>query len=158
MKFKKSVQKAFIAPKTHEKKKRIRLAVEFLLISSVLVGTILGLIRFGEFSFGDTAAKLRSVVSLRMPVLEVTREATFEEKIKKLIDKKVLEIASIEKTSEGNFKIRSYEEIVVVIAANKDLEIQARTLQTLLAKAKIENEQVALVDFRFDKLVVRYKR
>ena len=158
MKFKKSVQKAFIAPKTHEKKKRIRLAVEFLLISSVLVGTILGLIRFGEFSFGDTAAKLRSVVSLRMPVLEVTGEATFEEKIKKLIDKKVLEIASIEKTSEGNFKIRSHAEVVVIIAANKDLEIQAKTLQTLLAKAKIDNEQVALVDFRFDKLVVRYKR
>lgn len=158
MKFKRSVQKAFVVPKTHEKKKRVRLAVEFLLIGSVLVGTVIGLIRFGEFSFGKTAAKLRSVVSLRTPVLEVTKEASFEEKIKKLIDKRVLEIASIEKTPEGNFKIKSKVGVVVVIAANKDLEIQAGTLQTLLAKAKIEKKQVALVDFRFDKLVVRYKR
>lgn len=158
MKFKRTDQKVFVAPKIHEKKKRIRLAVELLLISSVLVGTILGLIRFGEFSFGKTAAKLRSIVSLRTPVLEITNEATFEEKIKKIIDKRILEVASIEKTSEGDFKIRSHTEVVVIISANKDLEIQAKTLQTLLAKAKIENEQVTLVDFRFDKLVVRYKR
>ena len=158
MKFEISNRKEFVVPKTHRRQKLIRVAIEVLVIVSVLIGTLLSLVRVSNFSFEEATEKFLNTVSLREPAYKTAKKTTFEGKIEQLIDGKVLKIVSIEETKEGNFEIKSKEGVIVVIAENKDLEFQARTLQILLAKAKIEKRQVALVDFRFDKLVVRYKR
>ena len=158
MKFEISKRKEFVAPKTHRRKRLIRVVIEVSVIVAVLLGTILSLVRFSNFSFEKAGEKLLNTVSLREPTYKTSKETTFEEKIEQLIDGKILDIVSIEETKEGNFEIKSKEGVVVVVSGNKDLDFQARTLQTLLAKAKIDKRQVVLVDFRFDKLVVRYKR
>ena len=158
MKFEISKRKEFVVPKTHRRQKLIRVAIEVSVIVSVFVGTILSLVRFSNFSFEEATEKFLNTISLREPTYKTVKETTFGGKIEQLINGKVLNVVSIEETKEGNFEIKSKEGVIVVIAENKDLEFQARTLQTLLAKAKIEKRQVALVDFRFDKLVVRYKR
>ena len=68
-----------------------------------------------------------------------------------------MNIISIDKQTAGYAVIKSKEGVEVIISEDKDLDFQVRTLQTLLSKAKIEKRILLLVDFRFEKLVVRYQ-
>ncbi|HEX7456016.1 MAG TPA: hypothetical protein VF303_00930 [Candidatus Nanoarchaeia archaeon] len=158
MKFKKQPKKVFVAERVHKKTARVRVAIELLLVVVVIIGTSFSLVRWNKVSWQGMFEKLKEVVSLKKPVLNTSREATFEERIKETIDEKILNITSLEETSEGNFQIKSSEGVVVIISKDKNLESQSRTLQTLLTKAKIEKKTVSHVDFRFDKLVVRYSQ
>ena len=153
---KKDPRQVFAAPKTHSKLRNIRLAIEILILIVVTAGTILSLLAPGNFSFQKGLENLRGLVGLKKQNL-VQTEASFEERVASAVDKKILNITSLEKSTEGFVTIKSAEEVTVVLSSQKDLDSQTRTLQTVLSKAKIEGREVSLVDFRFDKIVVRYR-
>lgn len=150
-------QKVFVSEKTHSRGKRLRLLVELAIIGLVIVGTGFTLFRLGDFSYDKFIDRAKDLLSLEREEVSEEVETTFEEKIKQEIDKKILTIIAIEETSEGNYKVKTRDKVTVFISASKDLGFQSGALQKLLSKAKIEKKTINLVDFRFDKLVVRYK-
>ena len=152
----KTPAKVFSVPKIHSKTKLTRLAVEVLIMLIVLVGTGVTLFWPSNFSLQHTFDSLKETLSLKKEKVE-TKGLSFEEQVKVLTDGKVINIASFEKSSQGYLTVRDKDGLVVVFSPEKELETQVRTLQTLLTKAKIEKRVVSLVDFRFEKLVVRYK-
>jgi hypothetical protein len=154
---KSSHQKVFTTEKTHARKKRLRLIAELSVVALVIIGTGLTIFSLESFSYEKAFSRAKELLRLQRDEAPVSVGLTFEEKIRNEIDKKILNIASIEKTSEKNFKIKTAEKVTVFISTDKDLEFQSGTLQRLLSKAKIEKKRVSVVDFRFDKLVVRYK-
>ena len=94
-------------------------------------------------------------MSLKNPEAEI-QSVSFEERLRALIDGKLLHISSIKKSSQGYYTVDSREHTKTIIDGNKDLDDQVRTLQTVLSKATIEKKKIILIDFRFEKLVVRY--
>ena len=46
--------------------------------------------------------------------------------------------------------------VTIFFSKEKNFRESISTLQTLLAKAKIDNKTVKQVDFRFDKIIVKY--
>ena len=138
MSVRKSPQKIFSAPKTHNNKRKAIFLVEILVIILLITGTIISFVALDEFAPSDYFKKFTNLALLKRPS-QKKEEKSFEEKIREAIDKKILDVTAIEKSNEG-------------------LGFQARTLQTVLSKAKIENRVASLVDFRFDKIVVQYSR
>lgn len=143
-------------PKIHSNKKALLIAIEVLVVFFLVVGTYLTLLKPAQFSFSTVADSLKSRFSLKGQERAEEPLAQIEQ-VRRAIDGKVLSIKTIEQASEGYFVLNSKEGITVLIAREKNLNEQVRTLQTALSKAKIERKAVILVDFRFEKLVVRYK-
>lgn len=156
MKPKNNPQQVFVAPKVHTKVRNIRLTIEILLLIVVVIGTIFSLLLPSNFSLQTRLEDLKGLISLKKQNFE-PKAPSFEERAATSIDKKLLNITSLESGSEGFVTIRSMEGVTVILSSQKDIETQTRALQTVLSKAKIEGKAVSLVDFRFDKLVVRYK-
>ena len=156
MRFKKA-RGVFTTPKIHTKKRRLRLAIEILLISLVVIGTVFSALKFREFPLAKLTKSLKNAVTLKEETKPKTDQTSVEAQIKELIDKKILTVTSIEKSGEKFAIIKSKENTSVIISTEKNLESQAKTLQTVLSKAKIEEKEISVVDFRFDKLIVRYK-
>jgi len=156
MKLKNDPQQVFVAPKVHGRVRNIRLIIEILLLVVVIIGTAFSLFASSDFSLAAGVEKLKTVVSLKKQSSPAGKLSA-EERVRALIDKKLLNITSLEGSGAGFTTIRSLEGVTVIISNQKDLENQARALQTLLSKAKIEGKVVDLVDFRFDKIVVHYK-
>ncbi|OGY26192.1 MAG: hypothetical protein A2Z24_01325 [Candidatus Woykebacteria bacterium RBG_16_44_10] len=146
--------KVFSAAKIHAKIRITRLTAEVAILLVVLVGTAITLFWPSNFSLQQTFENLKTALSLEKVE---TRGLSFEDQVRVLVDGKVIDVVSIEKSPHGYVTIKDKNESVVIFSSGKELETQVRTLQTLLTKAKIEKRVVSLVDFRFEKLVVRYK-
>lgn len=147
-----------IIPKIHRKKRRWRLVIEFLFIGAVVVGSLVTFLQFSDVSFDGTLDKFKEVLSIQRETPSSKPGVSTEEKIKDIYDKKILKITSINDSNPEFITFKSQEGTTVVLSTSQDLEEQSKTLQSVLAKAKIEGKRVSLVDFRFDKLVVRYDR
>ncbi|MDP2720755.1 MAG: hypothetical protein Q8O75_02320 [bacterium] len=157
MSVRKPLQKVFSAQKIHTNKRKVIFLVEILVTILLIVGTSISFVALDKFAPSDYFKKVTNLALLKRPS-QKTQEKSFEEKIKEVIDKKILDVTAVEKSNEGYYIVKSREEVNVVMVADKDLGFQARTLQTVLSKAKIENRVASLVDFRFDKIVVQYSR
>lgn len=149
--------RVFTSSKEHRNRKRIILIIEGLVIFLLLVGTTLTFFGPKKFVTSEWLDSLKNRISFQDPQDKV-EGVSFEDLIKEQIDGKFLQIKSVKKDKEGFFSIESTEGTKVFLVEEKDLENQVRTLQTVLSKAKIEKKKVILIDFRFDKLVVRYDR
>lgn len=147
-----------VIPKIHKKRRRWRLIIEFLFIGVVVVGSLVTFLQFKDISYERVFEKFRGVLSIQRETLLVKPGVSTEEKIESIFDKKILKITSIDDSNEEYITIKSEEKTTVVLSTTKDLQEQSKTLQSALAKAKIEGKSVILVDFRFEKLVVRYGR
>ncbi|MEX0621727.1 MAG: hypothetical protein WD187_01950 [Candidatus Woykebacteria bacterium] len=147
-----------IVSKTHTKKRRIVLAFEVLLVVLVVVGTGFSFLKFNNFSVVDLSSRIKGVLSLKKEARRGEDQISQKKKILNLIDKKILSVTNIEESRENFFIVQTKEKVKVIISTDKNLQDQARALQNVLAKAKIEGKDVSLVDFRFEKLVVRYSR
>lgn len=155
MKFRKAQTKVFTPSKEHKKTRRTILFIEVLVVILIVIGTLAIFLRPQDLSWDRFIRDLERRVVLKNPETEIQNES-FEEKIKALIDGKLLHIKSIKKSSQGFYTIESKEQTKVIIDEKKDLDDQVRTLQTVLSKAKIEKKRTILIDFRFEKLVVRF--
>lgn len=147
-----------VIPKIHKEKRRWRLIIEFLFIGVVVVGSLVTFLQFKGISYERTFEKFMGVFSIQREKSLAKPEISMKEKIQDIFDKKILKITSIDDSNEEYITIKSKEKTTVVLSTTKDLEEQSKTLQSVLAKAKIEGKSVSLVDFRFEKLVVRYDR
>ncbi len=156
MRFEKSKQKVFTTQKTHTQKARLRTWLEIIIIIFVAAGSIFSLLKVSQVSPGELFAKVKNAVLLKTENKDNQKEISFEEKITSEIDGKILNITAIEKITEHIYKIKSQEGIEVILTSEKSIKSQSGTLQTLLTKAKIDNKVISSVDFRFNKLVVRY--
>lgn len=147
-----------IIPKIHKKKRRWRLIIEFIFIGVVVVGSAVTFLQWGNFSYRGAFDEFKEVLSIQKETPLTKSGISVEEKIKDIYDKKIIKITSVDYSNPDFIMIKSQEKVIVVISTSKNLEEQANTLQNVLTKAKIEGKSVTLVDFRFEKLVVRYDR
>jgi molybdopterin-binding protein len=148
--------KVFTPQKPHSSAKKILLFIEILSLVLVATGTFIFFFRQSDFSFQNMWRRVLAAATLKKQNLSHPG-LSFEGQVRDAIDGKVLSIVSIESQGGGFVTIRSKEGVEVIFSSSKDLNFQVSTLQTLLSKAKIEQRVVLLVDFRFDKLVVRYE-
>ena len=157
MRFKKIGPKVFTISKEHKNRKRFVFIIELLAVFLLLVGT--GLTFFGprEASPVTWFANLEDKFSVKK-IMSENESVSFEEQVTKLVDGKILHVSSLKKSSQGFFVLESTEGIKVILSESKDLKNQIGALQTVLSKAKIDKQKVILIDFRLEKLVVRYSR
>ena len=147
-----------VVPKIHTKKRKWRQTVEIIIVAVVVVGSLFTFFQFNDISVDQAISKLREAFKIQREIPTINTEASVEERIKAVFEDKMLKITSIDDSNDKFVTIKSKEKVTVVISTLKDMEEQAQTLQNVLTKAKIESKSVSLVDFRFDKLVVRYNR
>ncbi len=132
-------------------------SVELGLVFLVVIGTIVWLLLSSNFSFDKLFGDISTVLKPKIASESATKNLSNEEKIKKFLSEKhLVEVASISKTKEEDFEIKSKNGQTIVFSKEKSIEEQVSTLQTLLAKAKIEGKSLKKADFRFSKIVVEY--
>ena len=153
---KKQPSQVFSVPKIHTRTKKVWLATEITIVLAVLAGTVFTFFWSSGFSPQKALEKLKGIVSLKKQNA-TAEKLSFEQAARLSIDGKLLKITEVEKSPEGSLAMKDDQGLVLILSPTKDLETQVRALQTVLSKAKIEKRTVSLVDFRFEKLVVRYK-
>ena len=146
----------FQVKKKHSWRGRLVRLLEVLLIVLVLLGTLVWYLVSSHFSFNNFFKSASQLLSIKVEKTKVIKQQTDQEKLKTAIEEsKVFEIESI-KGVQGGFEVKSKIGLIVDFSKEKDFDESIRTLQTLLAKAKIDNKTVKQVDFRFDKIIVKY--
>lgn len=145
----------FIPKKEYSKKRHLIFLIEAGVITIILVGTIAIFLIPKDLSFKNVAEKFRNSVGLKKT--ETPKDdQTYEDLLRASLDGKVLKVSSIKKSDDSFYTVESTEGLKIVFDENKDLSSQIRALQTLLSKAKINKKRPVFIDFRFEKLVVRY--
>lgn len=148
--------KLFKPKKTHERRR----GIFFLAAITLVVITTVSLLGFVFWRL-DPPLKIwltsfKESLTFKRRTNSESQTISFEKKARNEIEAKVGKVERIEDHEDFTlFKLESGREIF--LEKNKDLDIQVQTLQTIFSKAKIEGKEVILVDFRFSKLVVRYK-
>lgn len=147
----------FSVKKKHAWRGNLITLVEIILIIIVVAGTIVWLLIANHFSLNSFLKNLRKSVQPQATFESKPKIQSKEDELKSLINNdNVLEISSLIKTPEGDLQITSQNGPSVNFSSKKSLQQQVSTLQTLLAKAKIDNKPLKKVDFRFSKIVVEY--
>lgn len=146
----------FQVKKKHSWRGRLVRLLEVLLIVLVLLGTLVWYLVSSHFSFNNFFKSAVQLLSIKVEKTKVIKQQTDQDKLKSAIEEsKVFEIESI-KGVQGGFEVKSKSGLIVDFSKEKNFDESIRTLQTLLAKAKIDNKTVKQVDFRFDKIIVKY--
>jgi len=152
-----SQRPVFTVEKKHAWRDRFIRSVEIILVAAVALGTGVWLLVSSNFSFEGLLGGLTSSLSPRTSTSSAVRDLSPEDKIRALIQEEhLLEIASVTKTPQGDFEVKSKSGQLIIFSQEKNLEEQVSTLQNLLAKAKIEGKGLKKADFRFSKIVVEY--
>jgi hypothetical protein len=130
--------------------------VEIVLILVVLVGTIAVFSSIGKTFKNISFGKIGNLFAPQVPVETNTQEDTTGN-LKKKLENESISVKEIKQLSSGDFVVVTQNEIILEISGEKDLDIQVRALQNILAKAKIEERGIKRIDFRFEKVIVEYK-
>jgi hypothetical protein len=151
----KPAPRLFSAPRIHAPKTRTLRLIEGLVLISVLTGTIVSFLNSRNFSLTAFLEQLPRILTPRQASESGRpKDASFEEKILFELQKISLSVEETSKTAEGNLLVITKDNTKVYFASDKDPSSQVRTLQTVLAKARIESKKIRRVDFRFENLVV----
>ncbi len=146
----------FQVKKKHSWRGRLVRLLEVLLIVLVLFGTLVWYLMQSHFCFNNFFVSVSERLSIKVEQPKGKKEQTDQEKLKStIVESKVFEIESIKNAQEG-FEVKSKTGLTVFFSKEKNFDESIRTLQTLLAKAKIDNKTVKQIDFRFDKIIVKY--
>lgn len=78
-------------------------------------------------------------------------------KLVKYLEKSDFMAANVRITEQGDIAIYSRQEAVAVFTKERSPESQVDSLQSIIAKAKIDPSKIAKIDLRFDKPVLVYK-
>ena len=157
IKLEKKKYTVFTPTKEHSNKRRLIFLVEVAAVITIALGTASFFLVPKDFSTQNLLGTFRDIISLKKTESSLD-EKTFENLLREEVDGKILRVTSIKNSNQGFYTVESTEGLKVIFDENKALDGQVRTLQTLLSKAKIDKKRVILVDFRFDKLVIRYSR
>lgn len=66
--------------------------------------------------------------------------------------------ANVRITDQGDIAVYSTQEAIALFAQDRSVESQVDSLQSVIAKAKIDPSKIAKIDLRFDKPVLIYKQ
>lgn len=146
-----------ITSRTFSKKKRLMFVLEVFLLLIVTGGTLFSLSNLKNISLREVATKVKGIISIQKQDQDEKKDISLEEKINRNFANVIPGIVSIDTNKKDFSTIKTRDKTTVIISNLYSLEEQAETLQNILSKAKIEERNIALVDFRFDKLIVRYK-
>lgn len=147
----------FKVEKKHAWRDKFIRGVEVGSLVVVVIGTFVWLLISSNFSFEALFAGLGNELKPKIASNSVTKNLSVADTLKKLLtEKRLADVSSIEKTTEGDFQVKSSSGQIFIFSHEKNLDEQVSTLQTLLAKAKIEGRSLKKVDFRFSKIAVEY--
>lgn len=82
----------------------------------------------------------------------------FALKLTKNLEKSDFTPANVRITEQGDIAIYSNQEAVALFTQEKSADSQVDSLQSVIAKAKIDPSKIAKIDLRFDNPVVIYKQ
>jgi len=88
--------------------------------------------------------------------LELSLSQTLNEDIVFLILLKNPQIESIKYIGQEGIEVRAEENLAILFSRKKNLEAQARSLQMIVQKYKIEGKDLKQVDLRYERAVVKY--
>ncbi|MEX0616545.1 MAG: hypothetical protein WD231_01870 [Candidatus Woykebacteria bacterium] len=145
--------------KPHTKARNKLIFVEVLLVLVVLVGIAYGVVRVTKVSLPNIIHNAFSDVIPKSPI--ANRKEVVESKATQIIKSLPAGLFSLKKElsrTDDKLVISSKEGVTAVFSLKKDAASQLTTLQNLLTKAKINKRKIEKIDFRFDKLVVVYKK
>ena len=144
----------FETQKKNSSKKKFVNFFEILLITFVVLGTALWLLISSHFSFQTLFANALRTLTPQVSTEKKTAPQIPEETVKKLLNG-TLEVTSTSRTEDGSLQVATKNNLVIIFSLKKDLAGQVRSLQTILAKAKIDNKTIQKVDFRFSKTIIQ---
>src|SRR3990167_9244680 len=147
--------KVFSPKKSQRPKLTALKIVEIVLTLVVLIGTIVVFSSIGKTFKNISFGKIRNLFAPQVPVAINTQEDTTSN-LKKKLENESISVKEIKQLSSGDFAVVIQNEIILEISGEKDLDIQVRALQNILAKAKIEEREIKRIDFRFEKVIVEY--
>jgi hypothetical protein len=150
------IPQEFSAGKVHTPRLRFLRWLEGFLILLVLVGTALLFLNRKEISLQEILRRVPATLSPKQASVSSPLETSFEDSLLAELGLVSIEVQKSEPTAEGNLLVTSKDKTQFYFDTKKDPASQVRTLQTVLAKARIESKKIRRVDFRFEKLVVEY--
>lgn len=146
----------FQVKKKHSWRANLIRVLEILLIIVVLLGTLVWYLLQSHFSLNNFLHSLQQTLTPKIEQKTQAKQQLARDQLKQSIqNSRVFEIDAINEVSDG-YEVRAKGGLVVVFSKEKDFDETISTLQTLLAKAKIDNKTIKRVDFRFDKIIVEY--
>ncbi len=81
---------------------------------------------------------------------------SFKDQVKEKVDPAIFEIKDFKEIDAYSLEATSFQGVVAVFGTHQSLDDQVSSLQTLLAKSRIEAKQVKKIDLRFNKTIVEY--
>lgn len=146
----------FQVKKKHSWRANLIRLLEVLLITVVLIGTLIWYLLQSHFSLSNFLHSAQQTLIPKIDQKTQVKQQLAQDQLKQSIqDSRVFEIDTINDVQDG-FEVKAKSGLVVVFSKEKDFGETISTLQTLLAKAKIDNKTIKHVDFRFDKIIVEY--
>lgn len=146
----------FEVKKKHSWRGRLLKVFEIALIAIVLFGTVVWLLIQSHFSVNNFVRQISEKLRPEVSTPNTRELKSAKDALRKSIEsQKAFEIETISEVTEG-YEVRLKHNAIVIFSNLKDFGQQVTTLQTLLAKAKIDNKTIKKVDFRFEKIVVQY--
>jgi hypothetical protein len=147
----------FKIEKKHAWRDRLINIVELSLLALVVIGTVVWVLLSSNFSPTNLINNLSETIKPKVSTQSSNQKSTVEDEIRKLFKESIiLEIDQVVRTEEGDYEIKCKQGQIVYFSKEKSIGEQVSTLQTLLAKAKIEGKNLKKADFRFAKIVVEY--
>ncbi len=150
------VPKQFQVTQIHKPKANLLRLFEILIILAVMGGTIFLFFNHRQVSWQGIVSSFQSLLTPKQATSSSKKEISFEDRLLSDLAKNSFKVKSYSLTQESNYLIVIDQGTKIYFDSKKDSASQVRTLQTLVAKARIEDRQLRRVDFRFEKPVVEY--
>ncbi len=146
----------FQVKKKHSWRSTFIRILEIALIVVVLLGTLVWYLLQAHFSLSNFLQSLEQTLTPKIKQPTQVKQQLAKDQLKQKIEEsRIFKIDAISEVQDG-FQVKAKTGLVVIFSKEKDFDETISTLQTLLAKAKIDNKTITHVDFRFDKIIVVY--
>lgn len=126
-----------------------------MIVTFVVLGTVALVFFYQRNNLASLVKQIGTVFTPKSAPKQETK-TSFEDELTNRLAKSKIESQTLTKTEEGNYSLL-LNKIKISFSSSKDPDRQVSTLQTLLAKAKIDGKAIKKIDFRFENLVVEYR-
>lgn len=156
MKYPLAAARHFSTQRVNKKKNSLFNILVGLILTVVVVGTLSPwVIRF-SFSIRVLLDNFTANIAPQKIEALTPIAPSFTDQIRSKIDPTVFNIKEIKEVDAFTLEITSQDNIIAVFSSQNEVENQISSLQTILAKSRIESKPVKKIDLRFNKTVVEY--
>lgn len=153
---KKTPAKIFTARSVHKPKEKFLRFFEVMVILLVFLGTLFALYSSQRTRITGFLNQIPKFLTPKQASQSVAPKVAFDESLKIALRRDSIAFQAVSLTAQGDYLVDVSGGLKIFFSSKKDSNDQVSTLQTLLAKAKIEGKQIKKVDFRFENIVVEY--